>query len=305
MRVGAIAPVHSAVKTPTYCPGPTFQNLYSPSVFKNVLSDDYFVLFILTPLIQNISLSYRDYFHQLSVYYIPGFHPRCENTKWRSWKTLISVYSLILYAVPRYMQASEKQMEKPLPGICFGRLATGTKMGVTCMPRHSLQNTPFHLRRALLLPATNCPVWKKISCHVLHHNDHTTLRAFFSMRGEEKAVGSPLNLQHPVHPIVLFLRMDGSFYPRCFSSGSVSFWCFSQFSGCVIPRNTALYLWLVFLLENSHIQDAVAPFHFWAKLFLLWRDCSPTDWRPKKGGCIKLEQRSRDYKQRLTWEQRW
>lgn len=50
----------------------------------------------------------------------------------------------MLYAILRYMQASEKQMEKPLPGIRFGRLATGTKMGVTCMPRHSLQNAAFH-----------------------------------------------------------------------------------------------------------------------------------------------------------------
>lgn len=34
---------------------------------------------------------------------------------------------------PQYVQVSDKQMEKLLPGVCFGRLATGTKIGIIYM----------------------------------------------------------------------------------------------------------------------------------------------------------------------------
>lgn len=34
---------------------------------------------------------------------------------------------------PRYVQASDKQMKKLLPGVCSGRLATCAKMGMIYM----------------------------------------------------------------------------------------------------------------------------------------------------------------------------
>lgn len=33
---------------------------------------------------------------------------------------------------PRYMQSSEKQIEKLLPGVNFGPLATGARVGMIC-----------------------------------------------------------------------------------------------------------------------------------------------------------------------------
>lgn len=47
---------------------------------------------------------------------------------------MYSVYWFLLYVIPGYVQASEKQMDKLLPGVHFGRLATAAMVlyGLAC-----------------------------------------------------------------------------------------------------------------------------------------------------------------------------